>query len=94
MGGTSSSNPIDNLRVIDNASISSALVMIDFGVQSVAMFFSGYRQIMLPRSSSWRRFLSLRIITTGTMTQGAYVAWLGLDVDSAVLGYANGIPIK
>jgi hypothetical protein len=78
-----------------NASVSSALVMVDFGALPVATFFQGYRQIMpLPRSSSWQRFLSLRITTTAALTQGAYVSWLGLDVDSAVLGYADGVAIK
>jgi hypothetical protein len=79
----------------DNASLSSATVMIDFGAQPVALFVAGYRQIMpLPRSNAWKRFLSLKVTTSGTLTQGAYVAWLGLDVDSEVLGYVEGWSIK
>jgi hypothetical protein len=69
--------------------------MIDFGALPVLTFVAGYRQIMmLPRSSVWQRYLTLQVITTGTMTAGAYVAWLGLDVDSAVPGYAEGFSIK
>jgi len=65
-GGTSVQTQLITSSGIDNASISSSLVMIDFGVLPVSMFFAGYRQIQpLPRSASWRRFLSLRIITAG-----------------------------
>ena len=79
----------------DLAPLESALVMIDFGALPVAMFPQGYRQIQqLPRSASWKRFLSLQVITTGAMTQGAYVSWLGLDVDSVELGGVAGFPIK
>lgn len=70
-------------------------VMIDFGAQPVAAFTAGTRQIMtLPRSNQWQRYLSLQIITSATLVAGSYVAWLGLDVDSEVLGYADGFSIK
>jgi hypothetical protein len=78
-----------------SSSLSSTTVMIDFGALPVLTFVAGYRQIMmLPRSPAWQRYLSLQILTTGTMTAGAYVAWLGLDIDSAVPGYAEGFSIK
>lgn len=94
-GGTSIRTQLVTSAALDNASISNPTVMIDFGVLPVAMFFQGYRQIMtLPRSASWQRFLSLRVITVGTMTQGAFVSWLGLDVDSEILGYVEGFSIK
>jgi hypothetical protein len=69
--------------------------MIDFGALPISMFFQGYRQIMtLPRSNAWQRFLTMRVVTTGAMSAGSYVAWLGLDIDSEVLGYAEGFSIK
>ncbi len=77
------------------SNLSPPLVMIDFGARPVAMFFRGYRQIMpLPRSSSWQRFIGLQIVTSGTLTQGSYVSWLAMDLDSAISGYASGFPIK
>lgn len=78
-----------------SSSLSTTVTMIDFGALPLATFFHGYRQIMtLPRSNAWLRFLTLQVITTGAMSAGSYVAWLGLDVDSAVEGYASGFPIK
>jgi hypothetical protein len=78
-----------------NASISSATVMIDFGALPVAAFVAGYRQIMaLPRSAAWQRYLTLRVITTGAMSAGAYVAFIAMDLESTVLGYAEGYSIK
>jgi len=69
--------------------------IIDFGALPVAAFPAGYRQIAsLPRSNNWARYLTLQIVTTATMSAGSYVAWLGLDVDSEVLGYADGFSIK
>jgi hypothetical protein len=78
-----------------SSSLSSTVIMIDFGAMPLSTFFQGYRQIMaLPRSSAWQRFLSLQVITTATMSAGSYCAWLGLDVDSEVLGYVEGFSIK
>jgi hypothetical protein len=77
------------------SSLSTTVVMMDFTALPLSMFSAGYRQMnMLPRSSTWQRYLTLQIITTGMMSAGAYVAWLGLDVDSEVLGYAEGYSIK
>ena len=78
-----------------SSSLLSPMVMIDFGALPLSIFFQGYRQIMaLPRSNAWQRFLSLQVITTATMSAGSYVAWLGLDLDSEVLGYVEGFSIK
>jgi hypothetical protein len=78
-----------------SSTMSTPTVMVDFGLLPIAMFFQGYRQIQpLPRSSSWQRFLGLQIITSATMSQGRFVSWLGLDIDSVVEGYASGFPIK
>jgi hypothetical protein len=78
-----------------SSSMSSPTVMIDFGALPVSQYFAGYRQIAgLPRSSNWQRYLSLNIITTGTMTAGAYIAFLAMDLDSEVLGYVEGYTIK
>jgi hypothetical protein len=76
------------------SNMSTPTVMVDFGVLPIAMFFQGYRQIQpLPRSASWQRFLGLQITTSAMITQGQFVSWLGLDIDSAVEGYASGFPI-
>lgn len=78
-----------------SSSLSSPVVMLDFTSLPLSAFFAGYRQITtLPRSSYWLRYLGLQVITTGPMTAGAYVAWLGLDVDSEVMGYVEGFTIK
>jgi hypothetical protein len=78
-----------------SSSLSTTAVMMDFTALPLSTFFAGYRQMMiLPRSSAWQRYLTLQVITTATMTAGSYVAWLGLDVDSEVLGYAEGYSIK
>jgi hypothetical protein len=69
--------------------------MVDFGALPLSQFFTGYRQIAeLPRSSAWQRYLGVQVITTGTLTAGNYVAWLAMDLDSEVLGYAEGFSIK
>lgn len=71
-------------------------VMIDFGPLPFSAFVPGYRQIAaLPRSSNWGRYLGVQITTTGTITQGGnYVAWLAMDLDSQIQGYADGWTIK
>ena len=95
VGGTSIQVELISSAAATIASISSGTAMINFGVLPPAAFFQGYRQIMaLPRSASWQRFLSLQITTVGTFTAGSFVAWLGLDVDSAVMGYASGFTIE
>jgi hypothetical protein len=90
------SGTIDTQLITSAASnLASPAVMIDFGALPVAGFVAGYRQIAsLPRSSNWLRYMSLNIITTGTLTAGSYIAWLAMDLDSEVLGYVEGYSIK
>jgi hypothetical protein len=76
-------------------SMSSPTVMIEFGALPVSQFYAGLRQLaMLPRSSNWQRYIGVQVTTTGTMSAGAFVSWIGLDFDSEVLGYAEGFSIK
>jgi hypothetical protein len=85
------------IQLITSASptMSNPVVMIDFGALPLSAFLAGYRQITpLPRSSNWGRYLGLRVITTGFLSSGSYVAWIGLDVDSEVPGYVEGFQIK
>lgn len=93
----------NNLTSIDvqlitsaSSSLSSPVVMYDFGVVALATFTKGYRQIAaLPRSTAWLEWLGLQAITVGTTsTTGAYVAWIGWDVDAVDLGGASGFSIK
>ena len=98
VGGTSVQTQLITSAVIDNASISSALTAIDFGVQSVAMFFSGYHA---PDHGAAAFFILAPILEPADHhdrdddARRLCVAWLGLDVGiRRVLGYANGIPIK
>ena len=76
-------------------SMSSPTVMIEFGALPVSQFYAGLRQLaMLPRSSNWQRYIGVRVTTTGAMSAGAFVSWIGLDFDSEVQGYAEGYSIK
>jgi len=85
---TSSAMPPSNPPIVTTT-------MIDFGPVAISNVPAGTRQIMsLPRSSQWQRYIALQVITTGTMTAGAFVAWLAMDLDSALLGYAEGFSIK
>lgn len=91
-GGTS----VD-MQLITSASssLSSPTTMLDFTAIAIAGLPKGFRQIAkLPRSASWLQWLGLQAVTVGTMTAGAYVAWLGKDIDSVVMGYASGFSIK
>ena len=73
---------------------SNLTVMIDFGALPAAKLPKGSRQTWkLPSSSAWQRYIGVRVITTSPMQSGAFMAWLGLDVDSPVGGYAAGNPI-
>ena len=92
LGGTSVRT---QLITCPTSNMSTPVTMIDFGVIPITSIPVGTRQIMtLPRSNAWARFLGVQIITAGTMSAGAFVSWLGLDVDSEVLGYADGFQIK
>jgi hypothetical protein len=70
--------------------------MVDFTAVAIATLVKGYRQLIkLPRSSAWLQWLGVQAITVGTTsTTGAFIAWLGKDVDSVVQGYASGFSIK
>lgn len=79
-----------------SSSLSSPVVMYDFGAVVIANLTKGTRQIAaLPRSTSWLQWLGLQAITVGTTpTTGAYIAWIGKDVDAVQLGGASGFSIK
>jgi hypothetical protein len=98
LGGTSA-----DVQLITSASssMSSPVIMYDFSVQVIAnltgptQYGKYVRQIAaLPRSLSWLEWLGIQAVTVGTMTAGAYVAWIGKDVDAAALGYVSGFSIK
>jgi hypothetical protein len=92
LGGTSVRT---QLITAATSNMSTPTVMIDFGIIPIASVPVGTRQIMaLPRSNAWARYLAVQVVTAGTMSAGAFVSWLGLDVDSIVQGYASGFPIK
>jgi hypothetical protein len=93
----------NNLTSIDmqlitsaSSSLSSPTVIYDFTAVALASFVLGYRQIAaLPRTTAWLEWLGLQAITVGTTsTTGAYVAWIGKDVDAVDLGGASGFSIK
>lgn len=97
-GGTSA-----DVQLITSASssLSSPTVMLDLGAQAIANLTgpTNYgkfvrQQVKLPRSPNWLQWVGLQVVTVGTMTAGACVAWLGRDVDATVLGYASGFSIK
>jgi hypothetical protein len=79
------------------ANISAPWPVVDFGAVPVATLQQGYRQTLpLPRSNTLTRylqFLGLQAITSGTITQGSYVAWLALNYESEFLGYADGFQV-
>jgi hypothetical protein len=97
-GGTSA-----DVQLITSASssLSSPTIMYDFGVVTIAnltgptQYGKYVRQIAaLPRSVAWLEYLGVQAVTVGTMTAGAFIAWIGKDVDADVLGYASGYGIK
>ncbi len=92
LGGTS----VD-MQLITSASsaLGTPTTLLDFTAIPIATLVQGYRQIQaLPRSAAYLQYLGLQAVTIGTMTAGAYVAWLGKDVDAVKLGYASGFSIK
>lgn len=91
-GGTS----VD-MQLITSAasSLSSPVIMLDFQVVAIANLPKGTRQILaLPRSTSWLQWLGVQAVTVGTMSAGAFIAWLGKDIDAVNLGAASGFSIK
>lgn len=97
-GGTSA-----DVQLVTSASssLSSPTIMLDLGVVAIAgltgptQYGKFVRQVaFVPRSANWLEWIGLQVVTVGTMTGGAYVAWLGRDVDAQVLGYASGYTVK
>lgn len=92
VGGTS----VD-VQLITSASaqLGTPTTMIDFQAQVIANLPKGTRQLMkLPRSANWLEWLGVQAITVGTMTAGAFIAFLAKDVDSVVQGYPSGFSVK
>ena len=79
-----------------SSSLSAPVVMLDFTAVVIATLVKGYRQIMaLPRSTAWLQWLGVQAVTVGsTSTTGAFIAWLGKDLDSVNFGAASGFSIK
>lgn len=97
-GGTSA-----DVQLITSASssLSSPVVMLDLQAATIAsltgptQYGKFVRQVAkLPRSAAWLQWIGLQVVTVGTMTAGACIAWLARDVDSVVLGYASGFSVK
>lgn len=91
-GGTSA-----DVQLITSASssMSSPVVLLDLQAVVIATLVKGYRQLVkVPRSTAWLQYVGLQVVTVGTMSAGAYIAWLGLNIDAAVLGYASGFSVK
>lgn len=92
LGGTSA-----DVQLITSATaaLGTPTIIVDFGVQVIATLVKGYRQIItLPRTASYLQYLGVQAVTVGTMTAGAFIAFLTHDVDSVVQGYASGFSIK
>jgi hypothetical protein len=68
----------------------------DFGAISKATLVAGYRLIAaLPRTTTWLKWLGCQyIVATNTITTGAFVSWIGWDVDAVDLGGASGFSVK
>jgi hypothetical protein len=92
LGGTS----VD-MQLITSASssLSSPTTILDYTAIAIASLPVGTRQInALPRSASYKQYLGVQAVTVGTMSAGAFIAWLAKDIDAVVLGYASGFSIK
>jgi hypothetical protein len=81
--------------------LTTPVVLVDFGAQSPAaltgpsVYGGNVRQLEpLPRSVAYQRFLGLQISVSAPLTAGAFVAWIGMDVDSVMLGYDAGYSVK
>lgn len=91
-GGTST-----EIQLITSAAaaLSSPVTIYDSGAVVIANTPKGFRfKIPLPDSAAYLQWLGLQVITVGTMSAGRYMAWLGLDAESAVQGYASGFSVK
>jgi pseudouridine-5'-phosphate glycosidase len=85
------------MQLITSASVtlSAPVVLLDLTATAIATLTAGYRQIIaLPRSLAYLEWLGLQAVTVGTMTAGAYIAWIGKDVDAVNFGAASGFSIK
>jgi hypothetical protein len=92
LGGTST-----DIQLITSASsaLSSPVTLYDSGAVVIATTTKGFRfKVPLPDSAAYLQWLGLQVITVGTMTAGRYMAWLGLDAESAIPGYASGFSVK
>lgn len=93
VGGTS----VD-MQLITSASssLSAPVTMIDLTAIAIATLTKGYRQLIkLPRSTAWLQWLGLQAVTAGSnMSAGAFIGWLGMDVDAVDFGGASGFSIK
>ncbi len=92
VGGTS----VDMQLITSTSSaLSSPTVILDYTAIAIASLPIGTRQIQaLPRSANYKQYLGVQAVTVGTMSAGAFIAWLAKDIDSVVLGYASGFSIK
>lgn len=91
-GGTSCDT---QLITSATSALGTPTTMIDFQVQVIANLPKGTRQLMkLPRSTSWLEWLGVQVVTVGTMSAGAFIAFLTKDVDAVTFGYASGYSIK
>lgn len=78
-----------------SSSMSSPVIMLDLTAIVIASLTLGTQlKFKLPRSAAWLQWIGLQAVTVGTMTAGAYIAWLGVDTDSAIGGYASGFSVK
>lgn len=79
-----------------SSSLSSPVVMYDFGVIGKATLVAGYRLVArLPKSTNWLQWIGLQyVVGTATTTAGTAIGWIGLDIDALQLGAASGFSIK
>jgi hypothetical protein len=92
VGGTSTQI---QLITSANVSLSSPVVIYDSTAVAIASTPKGFRfKVNLPDSAAYLQWLGLQVITVGTMTGGRYMAWLGMDAETNVSGYASGFSIK
>lgn len=91
-GGTSV-----QFQLITSASsaLSSPVVLYDTTAVAIASLPKGFRyKVDLPDTAAFLQYLGLQAITIGTMTAGRFMGWIGMDGESAVLGYASGFSVK
>jgi hypothetical protein len=92
---TSGTNADVQLVTSSTSALGSPVVIYDFGAVVTASLVKGFRQIAaLPRTTLWKQWLGLQVVTTGTYATGQLVAWLAKDIDAVNLGAASGFSIK